>query len=159
MGVPYVIRSGDTIFLLSKRFHIPMDNILHFNPKIDPDNLQIGQTICLPLDPCPENQSYTIQAGDTFYRLANRYGLSVDAIVRANPNVNPDALQIGQKICMPKPIPVHCPSDRYYIVQPGDTLYKIATRYNVTVESIMANLNPHIVDPNRIPVGLVICIP
>jgi len=51
---------------------------------------------------CPAGtRPYTIVAGDTFYNIARRYNTSVDAIIRANPGVNPDALRIGQVICIP----------------------------------------------------------
>jgi LysM repeat protein len=44
---------------------------------------------------------YTIQAGDTFFTLAQRFGTTVQAIQQANPGVNPNNLQIGQQICIP----------------------------------------------------------
>ena len=55
-----------------------------------------------PTPSCPAGtRPYTIMAGDTFFNLARRFNTTVDAIMRANPNVNPDALRIGQVICMP----------------------------------------------------------
>jgi len=52
---------------------------------------------------CPVGTfAYTIKAGDTFFTLAQRYNTTVSAIQRANPNVNPNALQIGQVICIPR---------------------------------------------------------
>ena len=51
---------------------------------------------------CPTgSMPYTIKAGDTFYNLAIRFNTTVDAIIRANPNVNPNNLRIGQIICIP----------------------------------------------------------
>jgi LysM repeat protein len=41
---------------------------------------------------------YTVQRGDTLGSLARRYGISVDVLAAANPNVN---LQQGQDICIP----------------------------------------------------------
>ncbi len=41
---------------------------------------------------------YTVQRGDTLGSLARRYGISVDVLAAANPNVN---LQRGQSICIP----------------------------------------------------------
>lgn len=46
---------------------------------------------------------YTIQAGDTIWKLAERYNISVDAILAANPNIDPDNLQVGQVILIPDP--------------------------------------------------------
>lgn len=43
----------------------------------------------------------TIRGGDTFFRLAKRYDTTVNAIVAANPSLNPDDLQIGTRIVIP----------------------------------------------------------
>jgi hypothetical protein len=59
-----------------------------------------------PLEPCPENAiMHVIQAGDTFWKLAKKYGTSVEAIEAANPDVDPLNLQIGETICIPAGIP------------------------------------------------------
>lgn len=51
---------------------------------------------------CPPGTiTYVIKPGDTFFNLAMRYHTTVDAIKRANPNVNPNNLQVGQTICIP----------------------------------------------------------
>lgn len=56
-----------------------------------------------PPSTCPPGTTpYTIRAGDTFYLLAIRFNTTVEAIMRANPNVNPNNLQIGQVICIPR---------------------------------------------------------
>lgn len=55
-----------------------------------------------PSDKCPTGTfAHTIKSGETFYILANRYNVSVDSIIKANPGVNPNALQIGQVVCIP----------------------------------------------------------
>lgn len=55
-----------------------------------------------PPSTCPAGtRPYTIVAGDTFFNLARRFNTTVDAIIRANPGVNPDNLRIGQVICIP----------------------------------------------------------
>ncbi len=51
-----------------------------------------------PKRPLPADGVYTIVAGDNLWVLAHRYGLKSDDIKAANPNVNWDNLQIGQKI-------------------------------------------------------------
>ncbi len=105
-GFFYTIRAGDTLFLLSQRFGVSVDAIIRANPGINPNNLQIGQVICIPrpvapIPPCPNGFLYTIRAGDTLFLLSQRFGVSVDAIIRANPGINPNNLQIGQVICIP----------------------------------------------------------
>ncbi len=44
---------------------------------------------------------YTIQKGDNFYNIAKKYGLTIDAIIQANPGANPNRLQIGDVILIP----------------------------------------------------------
>ena len=56
---------------------------------------------------------HRIQKGDTFYALAERYGTTVEAITLANPDAQPENLQIGETITVPLPFPV-VPTDIDY---------------------------------------------
>ena len=56
---------------------------------------------------------YRIRKGDTFYTLAERYGTTAEAIALANPEAQPENLQIGQTITVPLPFPV-VPTDIDY---------------------------------------------
>jgi LysM repeat protein len=62
---------------------------------------------------CPNGMPYTIKAGDTFFQIARTFGVSLDALLAANPGVNPDRLFIGQVICVPTgttpPPSTNCP--------------------------------------------------
>lgn len=160
-GFLYTIRAGDTFFSIARRFGISVDALIAANPGVDPNRLQIGQQICVPAPapppfPCPGGFLYTIRAGDTFFSLARRFGTTVDALIAANPGVDPDRLQIGQQICIPVPRPRPCPG-RTYTIQPGDTFFSIARRFGTSVEALVA-ANPG-VDPNRLQIGQVICLP
>ncbi|MBO4545770.1 MAG: LysM peptidoglycan-binding domain-containing protein [Verrucomicrobia bacterium] len=44
---------------------------------------------------------YEIQSGDTFAKLARRYNVKPEELVKLNPDVNPTKLQIGQEIRIP----------------------------------------------------------
>ena len=43
-------------------------------------------------------QYHTIVSGDTFQQLASANNTTVDELIRLNPDVNPSALTVGQKI-------------------------------------------------------------
>ena len=59
-----------------------------------------------PAGPCPENAvMHVIQGGNTFWKLAKKYGTTVEAIAAANPNVDPLNLQVGETVCVPAGIP------------------------------------------------------
>ncbi len=108
--------------------------------------------------PCPGGTLYTIRAGDTLYALAQRFGTTVDAILAANPGLDPMRLRIGQQICVPGATGAPCPAGTTpYIIRSGDTFYSIAQRFNISVAALIA-ANPG-VDPNRLRIGQIICVP
>ncbi|HAZ22143.1 MAG TPA: peptidoglycan-binding protein LysM, partial [Firmicutes bacterium] len=174
-GTIYQIRPGDTLFFLARRFGTTVQAILAANPGLDPNNLQVGRNICIPVagptttptaPPCPGGFLYTIQAGDTYFSLAQRFNTTVAAITAANPGVNPNNLQIGQRICIPvaptttpttTPTAPPCPGGFLYTIQAGDTYFSLAQRFNTTVAAITA-ANPG-VNPNNLQIGQRICIP
>ncbi len=157
----YTIKAGDTLFNLARQYNTTVNAIIAINPGVDPNNLQIGQVICIPgsVSPtCPIGSfAYTIRPGDTLYMLAIRYNTTVEAIMRLNPGIDPNNLQVGQVICIPMGSPMPECNGVYYVVRAGDTLYSIALRYNVSVEDLM-KANPGI-DPNNLQIGQIICIP
>ena len=50
-----------------------------------------------------QGERYVVQAGDTLLQIANRYGVTVEAIVQANKLENPDVLRVGQELIIPRP--------------------------------------------------------
>ncbi len=110
---PYTIRAGDTLFILAQRYGTTVAAISAANPGLNPNNLQVGQVICVPglagpPEPsCPNGTLYTIQPGDTFYLLASRFGVSLQALLAANPGVDPNRLVVGQRICYSRRSPAH----------------------------------------------------
>lgn len=101
-SMPYTIKHGDTFYLIARTYGLPLSVLLAANPGVDPNRLYIGQVICVPSPTCPVGTTpHVIARGDTFYTLAIRFNTSVNAIKRANPNVNPNNLQIGQIVCIP----------------------------------------------------------
>jgi len=52
--------------------------------------------------PSPSPTVYTVKAGDTLSRIAAKFGTTVDAIVKANPQIkNPDKLALGDQLVIP----------------------------------------------------------
>jgi LysM repeat protein len=46
-------------------------------------------------------QRYTVQPGDTLFLIAQRFGKTIQELMRANNSINPDILKIGQKLIIP----------------------------------------------------------
>lgn len=96
-------------------------------------NIALGfeQNVPTP-GPDTDTITYTVQAGDSLWLIARRYGTTVEAIRQAN-GLTSDVLQIGQVLR----IPVSESPYVEYTVRAGDTLWELSRRYGTTVEAIM----------------------
>lgn len=99
--MPYTIKKGDTLYLIAKTFGVSVDSILATNPGINPQNLYIGQVICVPAACSYGTVAYVIKRGDTLYSISRRYNSNIDKIIESNPGINPNNLMIGEVICIP----------------------------------------------------------
>lgn len=102
----YVVQERDTLYKISRFYNISPDDLIESNPDLEPDHLLPGQMISIPLTiqhtECPLGAAtYTIQKNDTFYSIAKRYKMRLSKLLKVNPNINPDALLVGQSICLP----------------------------------------------------------
>jgi LysM repeat protein len=92
------------------------------------------------------SQPYTVQPGDTLFRIATRFGVSMDAIRAAN-GIYGDRIYAGQTLIIPDPnAPASPPPANSgdpsggvtHVVQPGETLFTIGLRYNLVWTRIQA---------------------
>jgi LysM repeat protein len=115
-----------------------------------------------PTEPAPaEEQSYVVMPGDTLFSIAQFYGVSVEELAARNGIVNVNVLEVGQTLVIPAEgaAPPEAPvsGEQTYIVQPGDNLFRIALRYNLSFETVAAYNN--IPWPYRVYAGQEIKIP
>jgi LysM repeat protein len=72
----------------------------------------------------------TVRRGDTLWAIAQRHGVSLQALIEANPQLSdPDRIQVGQRINLPG-------EQRSVTVQRGDTLSGIADRFGVSTAAL-----------------------
>ena len=131
----YVVRSGDTLWLLAQRYGTTVDAIKKLNG-LTGDNLSIGQILRIPTAESAGSSyfEYVVRSGDTLWTLAQRYGTTVDAIKNLN-GLSGSNLSVGQVLKIPSagtgPVPYF-----EYTVRSGDTLWRLAQRYGTTVDAI-----------------------
>lgn len=120
----YTIQSGDTLFRIATNRGTTVNAIVSANPGINPNLIQPGQVIQLPdcgtgaaapapttdtagsaPPPAGDGTTHTVQRGDTLFAIAQRYGVTVQAIVDANNLSNPNNLSPGQQLIIPPPAP------------------------------------------------------
>jgi LysM repeat protein len=105
-------------------------------------------------------QIYTVQRGDTLADIAWNFGVSEEALMRANSLRNPNVIYVGQQLIIPEEYShgtggPECAD--YYTVHRGDTLSEIAL-YKGIDEYALAHANG-IYDLNDVYVGQTLCIP
>lgn len=61
---------------------------------------------------CCRGFVHVIEKGDTLYKLGKKYGVTVSALLFANPYINVYNLQIGDELCIPKIRPIVIPVPR-----------------------------------------------
>lgn len=126
--------------------------------------------------PSRSGKSYEIRPGDSYWSIARRHGLTVEALTAANPGVPPRRLTIGKSIVIPGSFPsspttqASSPAEksgprpspkptgtRSYRVRKGDVLGRIAGKHGISLGELMA-ANPG-VDPRRLRIGKILTIP
>ena len=101
----YTVKSGDSLYKIARAYGVTIDDIVRVNGLSRPNDLSIGQNLFIPAESSPSD-TYTIVSGDTMYKIANRLGITLDELIRANPQIsNPNIIQIGQVINIPNTKP------------------------------------------------------
>lgn len=105
----YLVRSTDTLFSIAQRFGLTVELLFAENLQIaDPFLIFVNQVINLvvtpplPPDPPPGTIQIYVSVTETLISIAMRTGVSVQAIIAANPQiVDPDLVFVGQIINVP----------------------------------------------------------
>jgi peptidoglycan DL-endopeptidase LytF len=89
----YQVASGDTLWIISRKFNTSVDFIKKANYLIS-DVLQLNQRLIIP------KAFHKVTTGDYLTVLAKKYGTTVDAIKEVN-NLTSDATRLGQTLIIP----------------------------------------------------------
>lgn len=118
--------------------------------------------------PLAQPTEYVVIRGDSLYKIAKEQKVTINAIVQANPNIDPSLIRPGQKIIIPAPAPASSRGTAFkepaganrgtnlYTVQAGDTLIRIALLQKSSVAAIKSANN---LRTDRILAGWKLVIP
>lgn len=94
----YVVKSGDTVYQIARRYSTPADDIIFANQLQNPNVLSVGQALIIP----SQEVRRTVNRGDTLYSIARRHGVSPSRLIAANPQIaDPNRIYPGQTVVIP----------------------------------------------------------
>lgn len=125
-SLSHKVEKGETYFSISRRYGLKVDELCEANGITTDDVLKVGQVLLIPqngdVKPAPREQqnpspvaksvsgsagsgrkfdTYTVQKGDTFYRIAKVNDITVDELKRLNNLDEESVLKMGQKLKIP----------------------------------------------------------
>lgn len=94
----YVVKRGDTVHQIARRYSTSADDIIFANQLQNPNVLSVGQALLIP----NHESHYTASRGDTLYSIARRHSVSLPRLIAANSHIaNPNRIYPGQEIVIP----------------------------------------------------------
>jgi g-D-glutamyl-meso-diaminopimelate peptidase len=93
------VRNGDSLWYYSRLLSIPFVLINDSNPGVLPGNLDTGQKIKIP---GMTSKRYKIKKGDSFFSIADRMDVPIDALYLFNPGINPKKIFPADEIIIPE---------------------------------------------------------
>lgn len=83
-----------------------------------------------------ECKYHKVKSGESLEKIAKNYGVSVQELIKANKNINPNKLKVGENLCIPQKTSAKTQEYAVYKVKKGDTLYSIAEKFGVDVQEL-----------------------
>lgn len=154
----YVVQRGDSLYSIASKFGVTVNELKSAN-NLTSNLLSVGQSLIIPsttpeVTPPGEYVVYTVKSGDTLYKIANQYGVSVNDIIEFN-QLPSTSLSINQQLLIPSK-ETNTQGNVTYTVKSGDSLWKIANQFGVTVDELKRTNN---LSGNVLQVGETLIIP
>lgn len=141
----HVVVVGETLSSIAQKYHLTVQQLRAYN-FLQSEQLSPGQilrlkqvTIATQGTTSANSVSYTVQNGDTIYSIARRHNMTVEQIMEKNGLVNSE-LSVGQVLDVSQVTNTTSttpPSqNKTHSVAVGETLYRIARKYGVSVEQL-----------------------
>ena len=168
----YIVEKGDTLYSIATKFSTTVQAIKTLN-NLTTNTLLPGQHIYIPtssemptepttpevptqpFEPDIPYLTYTVQRGDSLWKISRKYEVPVNDIISFN-NLSSVNLQIGDELKIPLTSQDNNTASKIYTVKTGDTLWSIAKNFDVSVNDLKAANN---LTSNLLSVGQTLTIP
>lgn len=153
----YTIQPGDTLGKIAQENRTQV-SVLQETNNLSGSMIRAGDTLLIPrayragdrlptsvaqMMPESRDRRYTVQSGDTLWRISRQYRVSVDDLMSWNRLSSDDVIRPGQELLIRSQILTASiegeeeSSTVSYLVRPGDSLSRIASRFNVSITELV----------------------
>ena len=162
------VRRKETLYSLAKKYKITEDDIKKYNKWLYAENLRKGDKLQIPIfkevrkTEVVDNtiQEYMVQKGEGKWRVAYKFGISVQELETLNPEMGA-SLEEGQVVTVPRIADnmVRTVDDNsgYYKVLPREGYYRLKVKLGLTKEEL-EELNPELLN-GGLKDGMILKIP
>ena len=119
-----VVRKGDTLYSISRKYNVPIKDLISANRLSSPYTLYVGQTLSLPT-----KQYHIVQRGESLYGIARMHNTDVATLSRINNLTTPYSLAVGQKLILPASASSASAPTRGSDIKPSAQAFNNAQKY------------------------------
>ncbi len=178
----HTVLRGEGLYQIGLLYNLTWDQIATANNLANPNYVQAGTVLCIPQStfgtggPVNNNTSgcrtfHTVARGEELRNIAQFYGTTWNILAAANSLADPNYIQAGQVLCIPRTSATGGPTGttpstgqvtgaqcrvRHTVVA-GENLFRVGLLYGLTWDQLLSANN--ITNPNALVAGTVICIP
>lgn len=101
----YIVKPGDTMYKISKKYRINMELIMQNNPYLNVFNLQPGDEMCLPLKtvkPIENVQPYVVKSQQSLLEIARETNTTLEELAKENKVIRDIMIPAGTLLVLPK---------------------------------------------------------
>lgn len=193
--IKHIVVSGESIYSIAKKYDVSESDIYDLNSKSKGALLQLKTVLLIPNKKSKSkinkevtlsknsSQTHIVESGESLYKIAKKYDISLEKLKELNPDIKPESIQIGDKIVVsvkketpkekkpketktvvaevsnPTNIDANLCTDelgnKVHTVTKGETLYRISKKYKVSVKDL-EEMNPEIIA--NLPIGYEVVI-
>lgn len=97
----HTVEKGDTLFGISRKYNISVDDLLRLNPESKDGNIKIGEVLRLDRKGSSKQLGYIIlKPKETIYGISKQYRISETDLKALNPDLN-NQMKAGSRIILP----------------------------------------------------------
>lgn len=103
----YILQEGDTLYSLSKRFDINIEELIKLNSIDDINSLSVGSELIIGIDDIQDSsnielETYVVSRGDTLFNISQKFNLPLSIIMQYNNLTADSIISLGQVLKLQK---------------------------------------------------------